>query len=72
MEQPTGFEIKGREAEVFRLHRSLYGLKQASRAWNEKFNSFFVMYGFTRGMADPCVYFLKKTKNVTSLPWPSG
>ena len=55
MEQPAGFKVKGREDEVCRLHRSLYGLKQSSRAWNEKFNSFLLKYGFTRGLADPCV-----------------
>jgi len=66
MEQPAGFEVNGRENEVCRLQRSLYGLKQASRNWNKKFDSFIVKYGFTRGVADPCVYYQKDDdQNIT-------
>ncbi|KAH0728094.1 hypothetical protein KY284_003959 [Solanum tuberosum] len=33
VEQPKGFTVAGEEDKVYRLKRSLYGLKQASRAW---------------------------------------
>ena len=39
MKQPEGFEVKGKEHLVCKLNRSLYGLKQSSRCWNEALNS---------------------------------
>ena len=57
MEQPEGFVIPGKEKHVCRLLKSLYGLKQASRAWNQKFHAFIVKFGLTQSKADPCVYF---------------
>nr|GFB67907.1 retrovirus-related Pol polyprotein from transposon TNT 1-94 [Tanacetum cinerariifolium] len=33
MEQPEGFQVKGKEEYVCRLQKSLYGLKQAPRQW---------------------------------------
>ena len=38
MEQPKGYEVKGKEKLVCRLKKSLYGLKQAPRKWYLKFN----------------------------------
>ena len=39
-----------------RLKRSLYGLKQAARIWNQQINSVFQELGFLRSKADPCLY----------------
>lgn len=57
MQQPEGFIVPGREGEVCRLIKSLYGLKQASRVWNIKFNEFLILFGLIRSIADPCVYY---------------
>ncbi|KAM0001541.1 putative RNA-directed DNA polymerase [Helianthus debilis subsp. tardiflorus] len=34
--QPDGFVIKGKENNVYKLNKALYGLRQAPRAWNAK------------------------------------
>lgn len=57
MEQPEGFVVPGQEDQVCRLLKSIYGLKQASRAWNKKFHDFILKFGLTQSHADPCVYF---------------
>ncbi|KAK7576630.1 hypothetical protein V9T40_012916 [Parthenolecanium corni] len=54
MHQPVGFEDDTNR--VCRLNRSLYGLKQASRCWNQKFDKFMVSLGFMQSKEDPCVY----------------
>ena len=59
MEQPEGFEEKGKEKLVCKLKKSLYGLKQAPRQWYHKFDSFMTSNGYKRTVADPCVYFRK-------------
>ena len=63
MDQPTGFKEDSKM--VCLLKKGLYGLKQASRAWNEKFNHFLIQYGFTRSDADSCVYFQRDENNIT-------
>lgn len=54
MSQPDGFGDG--TASVCKLNRSLYGLKQASRMWNERFHQYMVKIGFNRCMNDHCLY----------------
>jgi hypothetical protein len=58
MKQPEDFVIPGKEHEVCRLFKSIYGLKQASKVWNIKFIEFIIKFGLTRSQADPCIYYL--------------
>lgn len=60
MRQPHGFE-EGKK--VCRLNKSIYGLKQASRVWNDRFNQFVTRIGFRACENDSCLYFRNKTKN---------
>lgn len=63
MEQPEGFEIEGRKHMVCRLRKSLYGLKQASRQWYKKFDSFMIVNGFERTISDHCVFIQRSSEN---------
>ncbi len=56
MAQPDGFVEKGHENKVCELHRSIYGLKQASRSWNIRFNETIKTFGFEQLEDEPCVY----------------
>ncbi|PKI56506.1 hypothetical protein CRG98_023144 [Punica granatum] len=56
MEQPEGFRVKGKEHLVCRLRKSLYELKQASRQWYKKFDSFMLSHGYTRTTSNHCVF----------------
>jgi hypothetical protein len=62
MQQPQGYEVKGKENLVCRLKKSLYGLKQAPRQWYLKFDRFMTEQGYSRCHSDHCVYF-KKLEN---------
>lgn len=53
MRQPRGFEEGDK---VCKLRKSLYGLKQASKSWNDRFNVFAERIGFRRSEEDTCLY----------------
>jgi hypothetical protein len=57
MEQPEGFQVKGKEDYVCRLQKSLYGLKQAPRQWYKKFESVMGKQGYRKTNSDHCVFF---------------
>ena len=59
MEQPEGFEVKGKEDYVCKLKKSLYGLKQAPRQWYKKFESVMGEQGYRKTTSDHCVFFQK-------------
>ncbi|RVW42706.1 Retrovirus-related Pol polyprotein from transposon TNT 1-94 [Vitis vinifera] len=48
VEQPPGYEQKGKESKVYRLKKALYGLKQAPRAWYSRIESYFIKEGFNK------------------------
>jgi hypothetical protein len=57
MQQPDGYRADGQQADhVWKLNKSLYGLKQAGRAWNKKMDTALVELGFQSLHSDSCVY----------------
>ncbi len=56
MEQPQGFVHQGGEHFVCKLQKSLYGLKQSPRAWNQKLDAFLKSIEFMKSEADHSVY----------------
>jgi Reverse transcriptase (RNA-dependent DNA polymerase) len=59
VEQPRGFEVKGKEEWVYKLVKALYGLKQAPRAWYSKIDAYFINSGFERSKSEPNLYVKK-------------
>lgn len=51
---PEGMSHK--VGHVFKLNKSLYGLKQSSKCWNNKINEFLLSLGFKRSNNDYCLY----------------
>jgi len=66
MEQPIGF-IKTDSSLVCRLKKSLYGVKQAPRAWYAKMDSFLLESGFSWCHFDNTVYTKKVGKSLIIL-----
>ena len=48
--------VPGNENKVCRLIKSLYGLKQAHKQWNEKFDKVMLMDGYKVNDSDKCIY----------------
>ena len=55
MQQPEGFESND-ESQVCLLKKSLYGLRQAPRQWNLRFDVYMTEIGYRKSDFDPCVY----------------
>src|SRR4051812_22898784 len=62
MDQPEGFIAKGQESKVCKLVKSLYGLEQAPKQWNQKFNKVVAHFGFVVHEHDKCI-FSRKLEN---------
>ncbi|WRX12109.1 Integrase [Theobroma cacao] len=67
MARLKGFIKKGHEHKVCELHMSIYGLKQASRSWNIRFDTAIKSYDFQQNVDEPCVYKKIQDKKVISL-----
>ena len=64
MEQPQGFIDAEHPDYVLKVEKSLYGLKQASKAWYDELKNFIVSIGFTQSAVDPCLFINKKNDAV--------
>ena len=51
---PEGFCVSSRKGDVYRLHKSLYSLKQAGRVWNANFDGLVTNFGLIPSAAFPC------------------
>ena len=56
MKQPEGFVDPKNPNKVCKLQRSIYGLKQASRSWNLRFDETVKEFGFLKNENEPCMY----------------
>ena len=55
MQQPE-YEIKGKKHLVCRLQKSIYGLKQSARCWNQKQHGVLIEIDLQQSAADQCLY----------------
>jgi hypothetical protein len=60
--QPPGFIVKGQEQKVYKLHKALYGLRQAPRAWNSKLDTVLHEVGFSKCKTEYRLYIQVKNK----------
>jgi transposase InsO family protein len=51
-------QVKAREGLVCKLNKAIYGLKQASRCWYERFDELLKSKGFINSQVEHCIYLL--------------
>ena len=56
MKQPEGFVDPNCPDHVCKLKRSIYGLKQSARCWNQTLDNFLIKNGYRKSNADSCLY----------------
>lgn len=64
MKQPKGFE---NGQKVYKLKKSLYGLKQAARVWNQTLHKELIKNGCKQGEVDKCLYILNRNNEIVYL-----
>ena len=65
VEQPEGFKTK---KLVYRLNKSLYGLKQSGRNWNKMLHECLIRNDFIQDPAIHCVY-MKQNERLLIVSW---
>ena len=56
MMQPEDFVDPSNVGKICKLRKSIYGLKQASRSWNIRFDEVVKEFGFIKNEEEACVY----------------
>jgi hypothetical protein len=64
VEQPPDFKSEGYPNHVYKLHKTLYGLYQAPRAWYECLRHFLIENGFRISKTDSTLFTRKMGKDL--------
>jgi hypothetical protein len=56
MSQPEGFVDPDKPEHVCKLKKSIYGLKQSARCWNDTLDAYLRSAGYRKSDADGCIY----------------
>ena len=56
VQQPPRYEVECNEYKVYRLKKSLCGLKQVLRAWYSRIDNYMIKNGFCRSNIEPTLY----------------
>jgi hypothetical protein len=56
MKLPEGFVLKGNKELVYKIKKSVYGLKKSPRMWYQNLDTYILVLGFVRSMVDHYVY----------------
>ena len=64
MMQSEDFDESKGAKKVCKLQRSIYGLVQASRSWNKRFDELIKAYSFVQTYGEACIY--KKVSGSTT------
>ena len=67
MDQPLGFVVQGEIGKVCRLQKSLYGLKQSSRAWFGKFSQAVEEFGMLKSKSNNSVFYRNSSSGIILL-----
>ena len=58
LEKPEDFLCSSSENKVYKLKKSIYGLKQDSKAWNATLDNYLKTLVLKQPQFDLCVYFI--------------
>lgn len=61
MELPDGYENKN--DRVCKLNKSIYGLKQASKCWNDCLTNILLNSGLKQSYEDPCLFYVRERED---------
>ena len=67
MEQPKGCEVSSKTHFVCEVEKSIYGLPQSGRNWNEELNEELTEMGMIRSEFDRCIYFNKARTTIIGI-----
>jgi hypothetical protein len=67
MRFPKEVATEHRAGKIARLRKSLYGLKQAGKCWNDRLDKWLKGEGWTANATDACLYTLRNSNGAISL-----
>ena len=62
--QPQGYEVVGKEHQVWKLRKALYGLKQAGNLWYARLKGIMTQMSFKVCRTDPCIFYRFVEKHI--------